>query len=174
MLRSRETKFGKLGQGFAAHVVFDLMENDEVTPRIDPEPPGHLSGATPRLACAEGKARQKFKKMKQQPEDSEDSSFDNFLRTATVELPLPGAFQADVWRRIAVCHQASIAVRFSCWMEKVFGWLGCPVPAAATLLFMISAGIWFGSQGSEPGENGKFAYVRSVSPFAAEHEGGHQ
>ena len=107
-------------------------------------------------------------------EERNDPALDDILRTAKVEVPLPGAFQSEVWRLIAVRHQASIAVRFSSWMEKVFGWFGGPVPATATLLFMISAGIWFGSNGSEPGDDGKFAYVRSVSPFAAEHEGGHQ
>ena len=108
------------------------------------------------------------------PKERNDPALDDFLRTAQVNVPLPDAFQTEVWRRIAVRHQASIVVRFSSCMEKVFGWLGGPVPATATLLFMISAGIWFGSKASEPGDDGKFAYVRSVSPFAAEHEGGHQ
>lgn len=108
------------------------------------------------------------------PGERNDPALDDFLRTAQVNVPLPDAFQAEVWRLIAVRHQTSIAGRFSCWMEKVFGSLVGPVPATATLLFMISAGIWFGSKGSEPGDKGKFAYVRSVSPFAAGHEGGHR
>ena len=57
-------------------------------------------------------------------------------------------------------------------MEKILGALVGPVPAAATLLFMISAGVWFGAQETESGGNGKSAYVRSVSPFAADHGGG--
>lgn len=113
-------------------------------------------------------------KLANNPEERNDSELDDYLRTAQVNVLLPDAFQADVWRRIAVRHQASIAVRFSGWMEKVFGSLVGPVPATATLLFMISAGIWFGSKGSEQRDDGKFAYVRSVSPFAAEHKGGHQ
>lgn len=107
-------------------------------------------------------------------EERNDLALDDILRSIKVEVPLPCAFQSEVWRLIAVRHQATMAGRFSCWMEKVFGSLVGPLPATATLLLMTSAGIWFGSKGSEPGDDGKFAYVRSVSPFAAEHEGGHR
>ena len=106
------------------------------------------------------------------PEERNDQALDDFLRKAKAEVPLPDAFQADVWRRIAVRHQSTVSVRLGCWMEKIFGSLVGPVPAAATLLFMISAGIWFGSKGTESGDDGKSAYVRSVSPFAADHQGG--
>lgn len=135
---------------------------------MKPEKRGHIL-----RQCKKG-PKNMNQKPANSPEERNDPALDDFLRTAQVNVPLPEAFQADVWRRIAVRHQASIPVRFSSWMEKFFGSLVGPVPATATLLFMISAGIWFGSTGSEPGDDGKFAYVRSVSPFAAEHEGGHQ
>lgn len=104
--------------------------------------------------------------------DRDDPALDALLRTARVAVPLPAAFPAEVWRRIAVRHQSTLSVRVDSWMEQTFGGLLRPVPAAATLLFMISAGVWFGAQETESGGNGKSAYVRSVSPFAADHGGG--
>ena len=106
------------------------------------------------------------------PEERTDPALDDLLRTAKAEVSLPNEFQADVWRRIAVRHQSTFSVRVGCWMEKIFGSLVGPVPSAATLHFMISAGIWFGAKGTESGDNGKSAYVRSVSPFAADNQGG--
>lgn len=106
------------------------------------------------------------------PDEQKDQALDNFLCTAKVEVPLPSAFQADVWRRIAVRHQSSVIVKLSYWTENFFGALVNPLPAAVTLVFMVTAGIWFGVKDSEAGNDGKTAYVRSVSPFAADHQGG--
>ena len=79
-----------------------------------------------------------------------DSEFDELLRLAKVEVPLPGAFQAEVWRRIAVAQEASFGTRLSRLLEAVFDTLVRPVTASAMVIGMVSAGLWFGSGGTKP------------------------
>lgn len=100
-----------------------------------------------------------------------DSGFDELLRSAEVTVPLPGAFQAEVWRRIAVAQETSFKARLERVLENVFGTLTRPVTASVMVLGMISAGLWFGSLGTEPVRDAKLAYVQSVSPFAHQHGG---
>ena len=107
----------------------------------------------------------------QQPASSEDSAFDNFLRPAKVEVPLRGAFQSEVWRRIAVAQETTLAGRFSRFLESFSGALTQPVAAGAVLLAMISGGLWFGSMSGEPVRDAKLSYVQSISPFAHAHGG---
>lgn len=103
-----------------------------------------------------------------------DPELDELLRSVKVRVPLPGTFQVEVWRRIAVSQEAALPVRISRWMDGFFNLLVRPTVATAAVLLMISAGAWLGSVGSDAGRDGKQAYVQSVSPFAQTHEGGHQ
>ena len=88
-----------------------------------------------------------FQKSFHNPEEPNEAALDEVLRKARLEVPLVGTFQADVWRRIAVRQKSSMPLQFVKWMEKIFGALVRPMPAAATLFFMISAGVWFGAKG---------------------------
>ena len=106
-----------------------------------------------------------------QSASSGDSGIDDLLRSAKVEVPLPGAFQSEVWRRIAVAQEATLAGRFSRALESFLGALTQPIAASAILLAMISGGLWAGSMGNEPVGDAKLAYVQSVSPFAHAHGG---
>jgi hypothetical protein len=103
------------------------------------------------------------------PGDSRDSGFDELLRSAEVKVPLPGAFQAEVWRRIAVAQETSLRGRWERILEAIFGTLARPVTASVMVLGMVSAGLWFGSLGTEPVRDAKLAYIQSVSPFAHQH-----
>ena len=111
------------------------------------------------------------------PNAQDDLGLDDLLRSAKVEVPLPGTFQAEVWRRIAVAQEATFSARLAQWTESVFGALVRPAWAAAAVAVMASTGAWLGLKG--PGDtstDGRVAYVQSVSPFAHSHrgQGGHQ
>lgn len=108
---------------------------------------------------------------KQHPSSGEDAAFDTLLRTAQVEVPLRGAFQSEVWRRIAVAQEITMAGRFTRHLELFVGALTRPMAAAVVLLAMISGGLWVGSLKSGQGKDAKLSYVQSISPFAHAHRG---
>lgn len=100
-----------------------------------------------------------------------DSKFDNLLRSARVEVPLPGAFQAEVWRRIAREQDDTLKSRFAQFVRSLFEVLSNPVAATVMVLTIVLAGLWFGSMNPAAAHDAKIAYVQSVSPFAASHSG---
>lgn len=100
-----------------------------------------------------------------------DSKFDNLLRAVKVEVPLPGAFQAEVWRRIAQEQENSLKFRFSQFVRSFFEVISNPVAATALVLTTVLTGLWFGSMNPTADHDAKTAYVQSVSPFAASHLG---
>lgn len=101
----------------------------------------------------------------------DDGAFDDLLRSAKVEVPLPGAFQFEVWRRIAVAHESTLMARLARIVDPIFGFLSRPLAASASVVLMIFAGLWLGSLGVHQARDGKLAYVESVSPFAQSHQG---
>jgi hypothetical protein len=101
----------------------------------------------------------------------DDGAFDDLLRSAEVEVPLPGAFQFEVWRRIAVAQESTPMARLARIVDPIFGLLSRPLATTASVVLMISAGLWLGSLGVHPARDGKLAYVESVSPFAQSHRG---
>lgn len=111
------------------------------------------------------------KQKTEQSASGEDSGFDRLLRSAKVEVPLPGTFQSEVWRRIAVAQESTLAGRFTRLLDSLMSGLTQPVAASAVILTMISGGLWFGSLGEDPVRDAKLAYVQSVSPFAHAHGG---
>ena len=52
-----------------------------------------------------------------------DPELDELLRSVKVRVPLPGTFQVEVWRRIAVSQEAALPVRISRWMDGFFNLL---------------------------------------------------
>ena len=107
-----------------------------------------------------------MKMKKQTHQEFDELRFDELLRSAEVEVPLPGAFQSEVWRRIATAQESTFKERCSRAIEGLFGFMAQPVAASAMVLTMIGAGLWLGSVGEEPLRDGKLTYVQSVSPFA--------
>lgn len=104
-----------------------------------------------------------------QSASSGDSGFDDLLRSAKVAVPLPGAFHAEVWTRIAVSQEITLAGRFLQLLEAFLGAVTQPIGASAILLAMITGGLWFGSMGGETLRDAQLDYVQSVSPFAYTH-----
>lgn len=102
----------------------------------------------------------------------DDGDFDELLRSAKVEVPLPGAFQYEVWRRIAVAQESTLRARLARMLEPMLGLLSRPLAASASMVLMIFAGLWLGSLGDHPSRDAKLAYIESVSPFAQSHRGG--
>jgi hypothetical protein len=105
------------------------------------------------------------------PGMSGDAGFDELLLSAEVKVPLPGAFQAEVWRRIAAAQETSFNGRWVRILDLVFGAFAKPAAASAMVLGMVSLGLWFGSLDAQPAQDAKLAYVQSVSPFAHPHGG---
>ena len=108
------------------------------------------------------------------PGQNHDADFDAELRSAKVEIPLHGSFQTDVWGRIAAAREATNATRYTRWMEAFSNLLERPLAATTALMVMTAGGVWLGSRAEEPGPDGKFAYVQSVSPFIQPHATEHK
>ena len=101
----------------------------------------------------------------------DDGAFDEMLRLAKVEVPLPGAFQSEVWQRIAVDQEWTLMARLVRILDPILSVLNGPIAASASVLVMVSAGLWLGSLGVYPARDGKLAYIESVSPFVQAHQG---
>ena len=98
-------------------------------------------------------------------DSSDDAGFAQFLRSANLEVPLPGTFQSEVWRRIAVARESTLTGLLAHALESLLNSLAQPVAASVLVLATISTGLWFGARSTEPGRDAKLAYVQSVSPF---------
>ena len=106
------------------------------------------------------------------PPSDNEAGFDNLLRSARVNVPLPGAFQAEVWRRISQAQEDSLGARWARNWEALLSLLVRPAVAGTAVALMVAAGLFFGSSGQSPSQDGKLAYVESVSPFVQAHTGG--
>ena len=103
-----------------------------------------------------------------------EADFDAMLRSAKVAIPLHGPFQMEVWGRIAAARDATLAARFTRWMQGFSDHFERPVAATAALLIMTAGGAWLGSRAEQSAPYGKLAYVQSVSPFAQPHSTTHK
>ena len=106
--------------------------------------------------------------------NTRDKEFDDLLRLSRAVPPLPGVFQAEVWRRIEAKDADSLAERLTQWIEWALALLVRPIAASAAMMVMISAGLWIGTQGQQPVQDTKIAYVKSVSPFLQAHQKAHR
>jgi hypothetical protein len=100
----------------------------------------------------------------------DDGAFDEMLRSTKVEVPLPGAFQAEVWRRIAVHEDSAPLVRLTLALKPVLSLFNRPLAASASVLLTVLVGLWLGSLEAHPARDGKLDYVESISPFAQSHQ----
>ncbi|MES2474453.1 MAG: hypothetical protein V4640_01640 [Verrucomicrobiota bacterium] len=85
-----------------------------------------------------------------------DSEFDDLLKTAKGDFPLPQSFKQGVWHRIesrAVARKSSFSVVEHPWMSA----LG--IAAAAVL------GLWLGAITLPETKDARSAYAESISPF---------
>lgn len=92
-----------------------------------------------------------------------DSDFDQFLKTARGEMPLPVSFRQGVWHRI----ESSDAP--SAWFRDLMSILARPWGAAAGVAATVTLGLWLGVASLPDTKDSKTAYTESISPFSHVH-----
>lgn len=93
-----------------------------------------------------------------------DSDFDDFLRSARADLPLPDSFKQEVWHRIESVELES--PRVVVWFHAFAAGLAQPWGAATGIAATVALGLWLGSVSISDPQNAKVAYERSISPFS--------
>lgn len=93
-----------------------------------------------------------------------DSDFDDFLRTARADLPLPESFKQEAWRRIESVEMES--PQLVVWFLDFAAGLARPWNAAAGIAATVALGLWLGSGSVSDPQNSKAAYEKSISPFS--------
>ena len=96
-----------------------------------------------------------------------DSEFDDLLRTARGDVPLPGSFRQGVWHRIE--SGALESPRRLVWLHSMVAAFLRPWGAAVGLAATVAAGIWLGAASIPDAKDAKVAYAESISPFAHVH-----
>jgi hypothetical protein len=95
-----------------------------------------------------------------------DSDFDNMLRSARGDFPLPASFGSSVWRRIE--NDAVAPVRESGFV-RLLSLVVRPWGAVTGLAATVALGLWLGAI-TTPGEKeAQTAYANSISPFGNAH-----
>ena len=94
-----------------------------------------------------------------------DGDFDQFLREAEPELPIPGGFRSEVWSRIAQAEAASVKNRWQVLLSHLLASFVRPLPATATIAATILLGGWLGSASVPPPADAKLSYAETISPF---------
>ena len=93
-----------------------------------------------------------------------DSQFDDLLRTARAEVPLPSSFRQGVWRRIE--SAVPEPRRGLDWLHPLMAAFLRPWGAAAGMAATVAAGIWLGAASIPEAKDAKAVYAESISPFA--------
>lgn len=94
-----------------------------------------------------------------------DHDFDDLLRSARDEPPLPVTFRQGVWRRIENA-QAPVP---SPWYEAVIGLLSRPWGAVTGFAATIALGLWLGAATAPDKQDDQTAYIKSINPFSHTH-----
>lgn len=90
-----------------------------------------------------------------------DTEFDDMLRRARGDIPLPDSFRRDVWNRIAVEEQRS-PMR---WFHSLVDGIVRPWRAVCGVTAMVAVGLWLGALSGPRSTDPKMAYAESISPF---------
>ena len=93
-----------------------------------------------------------------------DSDFDDFLKTAREETPVPDSFKQEVWNRIGTNKVEPL--RGVIWFHAFAAGLARPWGAAAGIAATVTLGLWLGSTGIRDAKNSEVAYAMSISPFS--------
>jgi len=93
-----------------------------------------------------------------------DSDFDELLRTARADLPLPDSFKQEVWHRIESVELES--PRVVVWFHAFAAGLARPWGAATGIAATVTLGLWLGSTGFRDSKSSEVAYAMSISPFS--------
>lgn len=94
-----------------------------------------------------------------------DSDFDDLLRSARGNFPLPSSFRQGVWRRI---ENDAVALGRP-WWSSILTIVARPWGTVTGLAATVALGLWLGAI-TQPGEKqDQAAYADSISPFAQSH-----
>lgn len=94
-----------------------------------------------------------------------DPDFDDLLRSARGNLPLPSSFRQAVWRRI----ETDAVVSGRQWWSGVLAIITRPWGAVTGLAATVALGLWLGAVTPHGEERNRAAYADSISPFAQSH-----
>lgn len=89
---------------------------------------------------------------------------DDMLRASAEEPPLPTNFRSEVWTRIALAEQRSLAVL----ARRALAALTRPAPSVACLVATALVGVATGLATAPPVKDAQLSYAESVSPFLQE------
>lgn len=91
-----------------------------------------------------------------------DSEFDDLLKAAKGDFPLPLSFKQGVWQRI---ENASAPASQSTYLN----FFGRQWAAALGIAATVVAGLWLGAISAPKTKNASTVYAESISPFAQAH-----
>jgi len=93
-----------------------------------------------------------------------DTEFDDLLRMARGNDPLPASFRPAIWQRI---NEAELMSRPGQRVVRTFV-AACVRPwgAAAGIAAMVTLGLWLGDMTVPNAKDSQVAYAESISPFA--------
>lgn len=93
-----------------------------------------------------------------------DSEFDDFLKSARTDEPLPGSFKSGVWHRIEseALEAPPVVIGFQAFAAS----LARPWGAVAGIAATVALGLWLGIATAPEPRDGKVAYATSITPFA--------
>jgi hypothetical protein len=94
-----------------------------------------------------------------------DPEFDNFLKMARFETPLPASFKSEVWHRIESGGAANS--RKALWIETIMVALARPWGAVVGVAATVALGSWLGAVSPSTTRDTKVTYAESISPFAS-------
>lgn len=90
-----------------------------------------------------------------------DNELDQLLRDSAVDPGLPSHFRSEVWTRIAIADERSFAGRWRRFLASLVR----PVPATASVVVTVLAGVWLGAASVQEPKEAKLSYAESISPF---------
>ena len=94
--------------------------------------------------------------------------FDDLLRSAGENFPLPPSFHADVWNRIESAEGIPSKLETP-WHHNIISMIARPWAAASGFAAMVALGLWLGALSIPDSFRTETAYARSISPFAQSH-----
>lgn len=92
-----------------------------------------------------------------------DSNFENFLKSARADIPVPDSFKVDVWKLINQATEKS--AQEAAKSQLLIAMITHPWGLVAGLAAMVTLGLWLGATTTPHAKNAKTAYAESISPF---------
>lgn len=90
-----------------------------------------------------------------------DTEFDDMLRKARGNVPVPDSFRSDVWNRIASEGQRSPML----WFRSLVDGFVRPWSAVCGVTATVAIGLLLGGLSAPRASDAKMAYAESISPF---------